>query len=138
MPRGFGRRGGGMSHERGTGRRGSGKSYGPGRPENCICPSCNTILSHQQGRPCFQIKCPNCGTYLVRQFVVPETFKRSMEGGPDVAPKIDIDLCTGCKKCMDVCPTRAISIINKKAVLSSDLCNGCRACVSVCPVEAIK
>jgi len=69
---------------------------------------------------------------------VPETFKRSMEGGPDVAPKIDIDLCTGCKKCMDVCPTRAISIINKKAVLSSDLCNGCRACVSVCPVEAIK
>jgi Fe-S cluster assembly protein SufB len=44
----------------------------------------------------------------------------------------------GCKKCMDVCPTGAISIINKKAILNLDLCNKCRACVSVCPVEAIK
>jgi len=138
MPMGFGRRGGGMGRELGAGRRRSGRSYGPGRPENCICPFCNTILPHKKGRPCFQLQCPKCGKYLLRQFIVPEPFKRSEEEGRDAAPKIDMDLCTGCKKCMDVCPTEAISIINKKALLNSDLCNKCRACVSVCPVEAIK
>jgi len=33
---------------------------------NCACPKCGRKASHQQGRPCYQVKCPNCGTPMPR------------------------------------------------------------------------
>lgn len=144
MPIRFGRRGGGLGHELTQGRRRFGRSFGAGRPENCICPVCKTIFPHQPGRPCFQSRCPKCGTFLVRQFVIPEGYTQFAEGtanraerATDSVPKIDKNLCTGCKKCADVCPTGAISIINNKAVIDPYVCNKCRACVPVCPFGAI-
>jgi Na+-translocating ferredoxin:NAD+ oxidoreductase subunit B len=145
MPIRFGRHGRGIGHEIASGHRRFGRPFGAGRPENCICPACNTILPHKAGRPCFQIRCPNCGTFLVRQFAIPESHTRpgpdtarGAERAKDAVPKIDKDVCTGCKKCMDVCPTGAISIIDKKAVVNPYICNRCRACVPVCPVGAIQ
>jgi predicted RNA-binding Zn-ribbon protein involved in translation (DUF1610 family) len=34
---------------------------------NCVCPSCGHIVTHQVGVPCSSIKCPKCGTIMVRQ-----------------------------------------------------------------------
>ena len=51
--------------------------------------------------------------------------------------KIDIQLCTGCETCVDVCPMDAISMRDGKACVDEDECAGCGVCVDECPVGAI-
>ena len=73
MPRGNGTGppGGGG---RGTGR-GAGRGSGRGRmagfaagPEGaCVCPRCGKKVAHKAGVPCYQVKCPECGTTMTRQ-----------------------------------------------------------------------
>jgi len=73
MPRGDGTgpRGQGPGKGRGTGGRqgggrgGGGFAAGPGG--NCICPNCETKISHEIRTPCFEQKCPKCGTAMTRK-----------------------------------------------------------------------
>ena len=73
MPFGFGKgrlRGKfGKGNRWGRGRRGF-ESGGP--PANCICPECGAVIPHQSNIPCFQTKCPRCGSPMTRRFVVEE------------------------------------------------------------------
>ncbi|MBN1135537.1 MAG: hypothetical protein JXM73_03085 [Anaerolineae bacterium] len=55
--------GGGRGQGRGPGRMG-GKAAGPGG--YCVCPSCGHQVQHQVGQPCYDIKCPKCGTAMTR------------------------------------------------------------------------
>ncbi|MBP7962214.1 MAG: 4Fe-4S binding protein [Caldilineaceae bacterium] len=56
----------------------------------------------------------------------------------DPLPEIDANLCTGCKACVEICPTQALSQVAEKAVLHRpDLCTYCSACQDVCPEGAI-
>jgi hypothetical protein len=55
---GFGRNRGGR------GRMGGPFAAGPGG--TCICPKCKYEVPHQVGTPCYQIKCPKCGSSMVR------------------------------------------------------------------------
>lgn len=60
-------RGLGMGAGRGRGRgRGGmgGVAAGPGG--TCLCPDCGFQASHQLGQPCYQLKCPRCGSPLRR------------------------------------------------------------------------
>ncbi|MFX0057535.1 MAG: 4Fe-4S binding protein [Candidatus Hodarchaeota archaeon] len=54
--------------------------------------------------------------------------------------RIKEDLCTGCGKCVISCTTKAIKIIDNKAVIDQDLCVECSICYRYadCPVKAIK
>ncbi len=54
--------------------------------------------------------------------------------------KIKTDLCVGCGNCVIICPTQAISLIDKKAHINDELCVECAVCQrnSLCPVNAIK
>lgn len=54
----------------------------------------------------------------------------------DMAAKIDKKNCTGCGKCVEVCPVAAIKVEKEKAVVGSD-CVECGACVGECPSGAI-
>lgn len=56
----------------------------------------------------------------------------------NVKPVINKDVCIGCGKCTENCPTNAISLVNKKAVIDYDVCYGCGECPTVCPVRAIQ
>jgi ferredoxin len=50
---------------------------------------------------------------------------------------VDIEKCTGCETCVDVCPSAAISMKEGVANVDPDLCVDCETCVDECPSEAI-
>jgi len=50
--------------------------------------------------------------------------------------KIIEERCSGCGKCISVCPFSAIRLKDKKAEILSN-CNLCGACIEVCPQQAI-
>jgi dissimilatory sulfite reductase (desulfoviridin) alpha/beta subunit len=51
----------------------------------------------------------------------------------------DSELCRGCKKCAvaESCPTKAVSVVNGKAVIDTDKCTNCGVCVGKCPFGAV-
>lgn len=61
-------------------------------------------------------------------------------------PYIQEAACTGCRKCVTVCPVEAIMLVSandprhpkrKKALLNEDICLGCGVCARVCPKDCI-
>jgi NAD-dependent dihydropyrimidine dehydrogenase PreA subunit len=50
---------------------------------------------------------------------------------------VDLETCTGCGDCVDVCPVEAIRMENAKAVIDPETCIDCGVCVDECPVNAI-
>lgn len=60
---------------------------------------------------------------------------------------ITIENCTGCQKCVEVCPVEALSMVStnnpnkprqKKAQLLEEYCIGCGVCANVCTFNAIE
>lgn len=52
-------------------------------------------------------------------------------------PKIDNSLCTGCKKCSDICRFNALAVVGGKVIVFPELCHSCEGCLVVCPEAAI-
>ena len=50
---------------------------------------------------------------------------------------IDEQKCIGCTECLKACPTEAIRIRGRKAVILDERCIDCGICVRVCPVSAV-
>lgn len=58
--------------------------------------------------------------------------------------KFNADLCahgaqgvTGCTRCIDICPTSAISSAGDAVAIDANLCQGCSTCMLVCPTGAV-
>ncbi|MDQ7033342.1 MAG: 4Fe-4S binding protein [Anaerolineae bacterium] len=57
----------------------------------------------------------------------------------DWMPQIDFQRCTGCNRCVSVCPTHALVQVDEKVMLAyPDWCSYCAGCEDVCPVGAIE
>jgi len=56
----------------------------------------------------------------------------------NMVPKIKTENCIGCGECMKWCPSGAIKVINKKAVIDPKICIGCGECISACPQRCVK
>jgi nitroreductase/NAD-dependent dihydropyrimidine dehydrogenase PreA subunit len=50
---------------------------------------------------------------------------------------IDKDLCTGCGLCVQICPTRALSMQDGKASVTGGYSLNCGHCMAICPAGAI-
>jgi len=60
-----GRRGQGGGQGGGRGRKGGPLAGGVGG--YCVCPNCGHREPHERGVPCIQVKCPQCGTGMIRE-----------------------------------------------------------------------
>jgi nitroreductase/NAD-dependent dihydropyrimidine dehydrogenase PreA subunit len=54
-----------------------------------------------------------------------------------VTTVIDAARCTGCGICVEVCPSRTLSLQEDKAAVTGDRCLGCDHCAACCPTGAI-
>lgn len=52
-------------------------------------------------------------------------------------PEVDLDLCTHCGRCAEVCQYHAIAVAGKKALVFPEVCHGCGSCTLNCPTGAI-
>ena len=52
-------------------------------------------------------------------------------------PEIDMDKCTLCGKCGDICEFKAIVVVGETVLPFEELCHSCGGCMAVCPEEAI-
>ena len=90
----------------------------------------------------------------MREVKLPHKFKIGVGGCPNSCMKpslndvgvegcrafsFDSELCRGCKKCAvaESCPTKAVSVINGKALIDADKCTHCGVCVGKCPFGAV-
>jgi len=55
-------------------------------------------------------------------------------------PLPDADKCRGCKICQieKICPMKAVSVKDGKAIIDSALCNNCGRCAGKCPFKAFE
>lgn len=48
----------------------------------------------------------------------------------------DVNMCAGCMACVDICPRRAISVVDDmehmNAIIDLSLCINCNACHKIC------
>ena len=70
---------------------------------------------------------------------MPVPTKGSVVGAPvRWVAQVDSESCTGCGRCVSVCPAQAISLDSAgKAMVNTALCQSCGVCASHCPVQAI-
>ncbi len=121
----------GMGGGRGMGRgRGMGKGMGAGvlNPPPPADASTELVLLKQQA------EAVNQQMQQIQQRI------RDLEKGEQkpLIGHVDVQLCTGCGVCVDVCPVAAIAVREGKAQIDAKECVGCGACKIECPVEAIR
>lgn len=68
-------------------------------------------------------------------FQVPGNRPYKQWGGMPAAP-ISLPSCNQCKKCADVCPTKAITVKEDAVETDAEKCMLCMACTAVCPEHA--
>jgi len=50
----------------------------------------------------------------------------------------DTAACNSCGKCVEVCPSSAITMVGGKAVIDVAKCTKCGKCAIACPTDAIR
>jgi MinD superfamily P-loop ATPase len=53
-------------------------------------------------------------------------------------PIVDLDRCTFCGRCSQVCRYGAIACVNKQVLIFAELCHSCGGCVLACPADAMR
>jgi MinD superfamily P-loop ATPase len=93
----------------------------------------NLALSQQHARPLLldcDVEEPNAAL-----FVQPEITARQRVG--QMIPQIDLERCTFCGRCAEVCQYNAIAVVGEKVLVFPEMCHGCGSCTLNCPTEAI-
>jgi len=52
-------------------------------------------------------------------------------------PEVNLNRCTYCGRCSEVCAYNAIAVVKEKVLVFKELCHGCGGCMLLCPDKAI-
>ena len=52
-------------------------------------------------------------------------------------PEVNLDKCTFCGKCGEICQFKAIAVVGETVLAFEELCHSCGGCMAVCPENAI-
>lgn len=52
-------------------------------------------------------------------------------------PSVNMDLCNGCRKCVDFCKFNALAYIREKLIIFEEICHSCGGCMILCPEAAL-
>ena len=52
-------------------------------------------------------------------------------------PKVDNELCNGCRECVEFCNFNALAHIKDELIIFDDICHSCGGCILVCPEKAL-
>ncbi|HQG02385.1 MAG TPA: ATP-binding protein [Fervidobacterium sp.] len=52
-------------------------------------------------------------------------------------PKVNNELCNGCRKCVDLCKFNALAYIKNNLIVFDDVCHSCGGCTLVCHEKAL-
>ena len=64
------------------------------------------------------------------------TIRERREVG-QMIPEVDLDACTLCGRCAEVCEFNAIAVVGEKVLVFPELCHACGSCALNCPTDAI-
>lgn len=70
--------------------------------------------------------------------VLKNIFGRVARAALNSRPKLKKSECIGCNLCGTICPAKAITIVDKKAVIDKQACIRCFCCQEFCPKGAMK
>jgi|GEM_PF-1112900 len=89
-------------------------------------------------------RCPGCREAC--DFIDDNRYVPTRNGGPegpeeapeaDWMPRVVPEACTGCKKCIELCPVGAIVMKGNVAWIDPERCDGDAVCIPACPEGAI-
>ena len=96
-----------------------------------------SLVENGQGRsashPLFldcDVEAPNAALFLT------PTIQQRREVGYMI-PEVDLEACTYCGRCAEVCQYHAIAVVGEKVLVFPELCHGCGSCMLNCPTQAI-
>jgi MinD superfamily P-loop ATPase len=76
------------------------------------------------------VEAPNAHLFLQPEFWQTKDVER-------LIPRVDIEKCSGCGRCAEVCQYHAIVVLGGKTLVFPELCHGCGSCTLECPEGAI-
>ncbi|HEY88304.1 MAG TPA: 4Fe-4S dicluster domain-containing protein [Thermoflexia bacterium] len=105
----------------------------------------NLIQFGENARTGLNFICNCCGC-CCEALIAARRFEERRAFRSNFMPEVQADTCTGCGKCVEVCPMEAITLVSahdaqhphrKKARVQTDICIGCGVCARVCPTQSI-
>jgi len=136
MGRGMGRgRGGGMGRGQGMG---GGQGMGSGFPQRQPAPMPQQApqgATTQDELAMLRQQAEAIGQQMQQIHARIQQLEQQKTG--TIAARVDVERCTGCGACVDVCPAGAISLVDGTAVIDTRSCTACSLCVHECPTDAI-